>query len=473
MDTAVEDPVCKDLDVSVAEEPFEEEEINHADIRKKIVESLDMRYRHETVAKPLELVFEVILEQSRNLVHICLFIDALDEYEGSVEVIVEFLRSILGVPATAATQVQVCFSSRPSLSLDQMLDISAWFRIQDQPQQDIKDSVNERLELDHRRDSYPGAGILAREIVDRAQGSFLWAQLVVQSVMCGESNGGNFGELKTRIYTTPQDISNMYDAIFGDVDAIHGERVFNMLEIVRRSKTWLGLSDFIAALAYASFDTIEDCVVQIPLELPTSSELQMVGRELMGLCRGLSDVVDGSENPTVQFVPEIVQNFVSRPESLSKWLPQRQQSVQKTDIRFSTNADLAEVSTGSSQQAFLDRIDDQVMKFTSIKHLHKHYGTYYPIDSVLTFAVVANLRLYIAEKLQADLRLVRGSGKSLPHCVAKATLTEASITSNYDHGVQFFERPHDLTQMASLLITYGIGHNNIFQGSTPFQLLFH
>ena len=65
--------------------------------------------------------------------------------------------------------------------------------------------------------------------------------------MRGESNGGTFGELKTRILTTPQDISNMYDAIFGDVDAMHGERVFNMLEIVRRSKTRLGLSDFIAA----------------------------------------------------------------------------------------------------------------------------------------------------------------------------------------------------------------------------------
>ena len=76
----------------------------------------------------------MILEQSRNPVHIYLFIDALDEYEGSVEVIVEFLRSILEVPATAATQVQVCFSSRPSFSLDQMLDISAWFRIQDQTQ---------------------------------------------------------------------------------------------------------------------------------------------------------------------------------------------------------------------------------------------------------------------------------------------------------------------------------------------------
>ena len=39
--------------------------------------------------------------------------------------------------------------------------------------------------------------------------------------------------------------------------------------------------------------------------------------------------------------------------------------------------------------------------------------------------------------------------------------------------MQFFERPHDLTQIASLLITYGVGHNNIFQGSAPFQLLFN
>ena len=199
-----------------------------------------------------------------------------------------------------------------------------------------------------------------------------------------------------------------------------------------------------------------------------------------------------------------VQEFVGGPESLSKWLPQGQPSVPENGHTFlsrfmiamlassrftylsskdqeprifsrdlKTNAYLIEVSTGSSQKAFLDRINDQVIKSASIKHLQRYYGTYYPIESVLTFAVVASLRLYVAEKLRADPRLVRGSGKSLPHCVAEATLTEASITSNYDHGVQFFERPHDLTQMASLLVTYGVGHNINFQGSTPFQLLFH
>ena len=248
----------------------------------------------------------------------------------------------------------------------------------------------------------------------------------------------------------------MYDAIIGDVDAMYGERVFNMLEIVRRSKTRLGLSEFIAAATCASFDTIEDCVVQIPLELLTFSELQMAGRELIGLCRDFIDVVDGSENPTVQFVHQTVQDFVSRLESLSKWLPQGQLSVPGNGHTFlsrfmiamlassrftypsskdqeprifwrdlKTNAYLTEASTGSSQQAFLDGIDDQVMKSASIKHLHKYYGTYYRIDSVLTFAVVANLRLYVAEKLQADPRLVRGSGKYLLHCVAEATITEA------------------------------------------------
>lgn len=113
------------------------------------------------------------------------------------------------------------------------------------------------------------------------------------------------------------------------------------------------------------------------------------------------------------------------------------------------------------------------MKSASIKHPQKYYGTYYPIDSVFTFAVVANLRLYVAEKLQADPWLVRGGGKSLLHCVAEAALTEALMTSNCDRGMQFFEGPHDLTQMASLLITYRAGANSIFQGSTPFQLLFH
>lgn len=38
MDTAVEDPVYEDLDVSVAEEPFEAEKINHADTSKLFIQ---------------------------------------------------------------------------------------------------------------------------------------------------------------------------------------------------------------------------------------------------------------------------------------------------------------------------------------------------------------------------------------------------------------------------------------------------
>ena len=69
-------------------------------------------------------------------------------------------------------------------------DISAWFRIQDQTQQDINDSVNnERLELDHRRDSYPGAGVLARDIVDSVKWIFLCAPWL-SSLWCAVNRTG-------------------------------------------------------------------------------------------------------------------------------------------------------------------------------------------------------------------------------------------------------------------------------------------
>lgn len=122
----------------------------------------------------------------------------------------------------------------------------------------------------------------------------------------------------------------MYDAIIGDVDAMYRERVINMLEIVRRSKIRLCLSEFIVVTLCSSFDKIEDCVVQIPLVLPTFSELQTAKHEL----KGLYHVIDRSENSTVQFVRQTIQGFVSKRDSLSKWLPQGQPSVPESGHTF-------------------------------------------------------------------------------------------------------------------------------------------
>ena len=61
----------------------------------------------------LELVFVRVLEQTKYPVYMALFGDALDENDGAKDIIASLGHSIVEVSTTAATSIQVCFSSRP------------------------------------------------------------------------------------------------------------------------------------------------------------------------------------------------------------------------------------------------------------------------------------------------------------------------------------------------------------------------
>ncbi|KAK6064177.1 SERAC1 [Seiridium cupressi] len=123
----------------------------------------------------LQKGFHEILEQSVEPLRLCLFIDALDEYDGPLEFICNFPLKVGSIKSTTDEQVKICFSSRPwNIFVDHFRGIPG-FSIQEFTTTDIWDYClgtikGERLSTALLEE-------LLSEIVERSRDVFLFSVL--------------------------------------------------------------------------------------------------------------------------------------------------------------------------------------------------------------------------------------------------------------------------------------------------------
>ncbi|OKP14543.1 hypothetical protein PENSUB_13895 [Penicillium subrubescens] len=130
-----------------------------------------------------------------------------DEYPGDS-------RDILRVPEnlTAFVNVKVCVSSRPWEIFEKAFDTNTDPRLylQELTRRDIEIYVYQTFEEDpnfiQARNHDSKYNELVSEIVDLAQGVFLWGFLVVRSLLRGLTSADTFKFLQTRLYQLPTDL---------------------------------------------------------------------------------------------------------------------------------------------------------------------------------------------------------------------------------------------------------------------------
>ncbi|UKZ81863.1 hypothetical protein TrVFT333_009639 [Trichoderma virens FT-333] len=141
-----------------------------------------------------QALFEIIHQRSINL-EVCLFIDALDEHDGSPEFIVDRPWDIF----------MTAFGDRPG------------FRIHDHTENDIRELCIHiiQTECPHSQELLE----LIEEIVKRSNGVFLWAKLVLQDLtkIAVGAPGSDTGNLSSKLQDTlrslPSDLIEYYRTI--------------------------------------------------------------------------------------------------------------------------------------------------------------------------------------------------------------------------------------------------------------------
>ncbi|KAF2198163.1 hypothetical protein GQ43DRAFT_483523 [Delitschia confertaspora ATCC 74209] len=246
---------------------------------------------------------------------LCLFIDALDEYEGDHNEVAELFTGIIASPS-----VKACLSSRPFGVFEQAFSKCPRLRLQDLTYDDITVYVREKLQGGN---DILNASLLVtsdfdeiiEEITEKASGVFPWVSLVVRSLLEGIKNGDRMADLRMRLKETPHDLYQLYWHTLHEIrPAFYFEQAAKMLKIAYAAKemcTELSVDLLLAAEHYAHGKPL----VNIFGYHTTEQRNHALTARLYSRCRGLLEV----RGDHVVFLHRSVTEFLDRP-SVAKTL---------------------------------------------------------------------------------------------------------------------------------------------------------
>ena len=171
----------------------------------------------------------ILAAQSHHGTHVCLFVDGLDEFIGQYDDLVDLLLDL-----QAFDNVKCCVASRPELELRERLARCPHLRVQDLNERDIGAFVYAKMESLSQSNS--GSGEIAelrRSVVSRAEGVFLWAALVTQSVTRGHRAGDDIDVLKKRLEYLPKDLVDLFANMVANIEPVYRESLAHHLRCMR------------------------------------------------------------------------------------------------------------------------------------------------------------------------------------------------------------------------------------------------
>jgi hypothetical protein len=248
---------------------------------------------------------EEILVQSLSLNQkgVCIFLDGLDEIDprdGPFDLL-HLVRQISSIPKNNG--LKVCTSSRPEASFIHGLKTYPTLRLQDLTKHDVEVYAKDFLK---NKCTFNLSGIGERqftnEIVNKANGVFLWVSLALKSLQRGITNGDDPTKLMERLRALPSELGKLYEEMLkrlGDDQELYSMEaamLFNTFIHFSENLQSTGLNLFLYAVAVDP--TLRDMLLKQKIP-PSSTSLKKplleVDRKLMSRCAGILEVVSHLE----------------------------------------------------------------------------------------------------------------------------------------------------------------------------------
>lgn len=163
--------------------------------------------------------FDLLLPEIVKKKRVVFFVDGLDEF---MLLPTDTLDIIQGL--CARDGIKVCVASRPWLEFNDALDSFPMLRMQDLTKEDMKKfvegSFNDNRGFMEQRQVFPKEiDALVREVVDKANGVFLWSRIVVRDLLRGFTEGDNLPRLAEILTSLPDDLDDLYTRIWRGIGA--------------------------------------------------------------------------------------------------------------------------------------------------------------------------------------------------------------------------------------------------------------
>lgn len=177
--------------------------------------------------------FDLLLTEIVKKKRVIFFIDGLDEFNLLPAETLELIQGLW-----VRDGVKVCIASRPWVEFNDGLDSFPMLRVQDLTKNDIKrfveNSLNNNRGFKEQKEVFPEqVNALVQEIVEKANGVFLWAHFVVGDLLGGFTQGDNLKKLAQTLRDLPEDIYKLYSRIWRGIGARKSD--FARLVALRRA----------------------------------------------------------------------------------------------------------------------------------------------------------------------------------------------------------------------------------------------
>lgn len=255
--------------------------------------------RSSWLRRELEETFTLIMAQAVTEVSICLFLDALDEYDGDPESVASFLRSVVAVPSNSKTRVKVCFSSRLyNVFIDEFGNVPG-FKIHEHTKEDIEQVIAGRMSMSQSIKDILALGDVKarwqfedvkRELVHRAEGVFLWLRFALDNILRTHREGGTMADILQLVSSLPDELDQFYELILENVPQHHRWESYVMLETVLRYDGELKAEELSGVLACSTITTLKGTSKKFPFPTSADAAESQLARRLRSRCGGLLEL---------------------------------------------------------------------------------------------------------------------------------------------------------------------------------------
>ncbi|CZR56191.1 uncharacterized protein PAC_06079 [Phialocephala subalpina] len=252
----------------------------------------------------LKAAFRAIVNQKALSLRLCLLIDGLDEFSGEHKDIIAVLDEL----------------ARPSSDSVQDLTVG-----------DIKKYVTDKFDKDvHLKELAANDRVtsdqIMEEILEKAEGVFLWVTLVVNSLIEGLEGGDDMKDLQRRLSELPAGLEPLYQRIVENIKPRYHEQAAQLFRIVHIAVSPL------TPLALSFVDEDPKAALSAQQEVYCDKKIErrhvLVSRRLKSRCAGLIEISGDKvfyavrRYYRVQFLHLTVKEFLAS-DKMQNWLATR------------------------------------------------------------------------------------------------------------------------------------------------------
>jgi disulfide oxidoreductase YuzD len=194
----------------------------------------------------------VLVNQKSKAVKLFFLIDGLDEFDGDHEELSELFKDLT---LKNSQMVKACLSSRPLVVFDDCFASFASLQLQNLTYRDIEHFVQSKVRGSpafRKLETAKPEGVtqLIKEIVEKAEGVFLWVNIVVKSLLSGIRNKDSILDLIQRLRLLPRELEPLYAHLLSSIDPFYMKWASSAFQIMRTHRR---LNDMVDLRIYQGF----------------------------------------------------------------------------------------------------------------------------------------------------------------------------------------------------------------------------